>query len=87
MIATFCSVVLSQEYKLNLEKSGLCPPALPVTICSKSCQADAHCQGVDKCCPTGCGGSVCSKPVTMKNSHKIGTKLFYRKKKKIFIFL
>ncbi|CAK9797323.1 unnamed protein product [Anthophora plagiata] len=50
------------------EKSGSCPPALPVQICSQACFSDSHCLGIGKCCPTNCGGFVCSKPVTMRQT-------------------
>ncbi|XP_025074356.1 waprin-Phi1-like [Pogonomyrmex barbatus] len=46
-------------------KPGSCPPALPVRFCGRSCYIDAHCEGIGKCCPTQCGGSICSMPVTM----------------------
>ncbi|GAB1869151.1 Phosphoinositide 3-kinase adapter protein 1 [Camponotus japonicus] len=46
-------------------KAGSCPPALPVQFCGRSCYVDAHCAGIGKCCPTRCGGSICSMPVTM----------------------
>ncbi|XP_012525013.1 waprin-Phi1 [Monomorium pharaonis] len=46
-------------------KPGSCPPALPIQICEQSCYVDAHCSGIGKCCPTRCGGSICSMPVTM----------------------
>ncbi|XP_054001935.1 WAP four-disulfide core domain protein 2-like [Hylaeus anthracinus] len=50
------------------EKPGSCPPALPVQICSQSCFSDSHCQGIGKCCSTSCGGTVCSRPVTMRQT-------------------
>ncbi|XP_066582941.1 uncharacterized protein [Prorops nasuta] len=48
------------------EKQGVCPPLLPVQICSRSCFSDFHCQGPGKCCPTSCGGFVCSRPVSAR---------------------
>ncbi|XP_034191344.1 antileukoproteinase [Osmia lignaria lignaria] len=54
------------RYEPFAEKPGSCPPALPVQICSQSCFSDSHCLGIGKCCPTNCGGFVCSKPVTMR---------------------
>ncbi|XP_012276272.1 waprin-Phi1 [Orussus abietinus] len=48
------------------EKPGSCPPPLPVQICSRSCLVDAHCESYGKCCPTSCGGAVCSRPVTQR---------------------
>ncbi|XP_012268054.2 waprin-Phi1-like [Athalia rosae] len=48
------------------EKSGSCPPPLPVEICTQACYVDGHCQGNGKCCPTSCGGTICSRPVTMR---------------------
>lgn len=49
-------------------KPGSCPPALPVQFCGRSCYVDAHCAGSGKCCPTQCGGAICSMPVTAKQS-------------------
>ncbi|CAK9831789.1 unnamed protein product [Anthophora retusa] len=56
------------RYESLEEKPGSCPPALPVQICSQACFSDSHCLGIGKCCPTNCGGSVCSKPVTMRQA-------------------
>ena len=56
------------RYEPLVEKQGSCPPALPVQICSRSCFSDSHCDGIGKCCPTNCGGFVCSKPVTMRKA-------------------
>lgn len=33
-------------------------------LCLEECQHDYHCRGLDKCCPTACGGSVCSEANT-----------------------
>ncbi|EZA56400.1 hypothetical protein DMN91_010281 [Ooceraea biroi] len=49
-------------------KPGSCPPALPVQFCGRSCYVDLHCAGVGKCCPTQCGGAICSLPVTTTRS-------------------
>ena len=55
-------------------KSGSCPPPLPVEICNRGCSWDSHCLGIAKCCPTSCGGSICSRPVTTRKPtpNKIG---------------
>ncbi|XP_033332443.1 WAP four-disulfide core domain protein 2 [Megalopta genalis] len=60
------ATVGEMRYEPFTEKSGSCPPPLPVQICSQSCFTDGHCLGIGKCCPTICGGTVCSKPVTMR---------------------
>lgn len=72
IIATFTLLTLflvsdaQNRYEPFAEKPGSCPPALPVQICTRSCYADSHCLGIGKCCPTNCGGAVCSRPVTMR---------------------
>ncbi|XP_043250010.1 WAP four-disulfide core domain protein 2-like [Colletes gigas] len=60
------AAVGQSRYEPFAEKPGSCPPALPVQICSQSCFSDSHCEGIGKCCSTNCGGTVCSKPVTMR---------------------
>ncbi|XP_015589777.1 waprin-Phi1 [Cephus cinctus] len=67
LILAITRTVLCQDYNYYSRKPGSCPPALPVQICSKSCVVDEQCQGIGKCCPTSCGGFVCSRPVTMRN--------------------
>lgn len=57
-------------------KQGSCPPALPVQFCGHSCFVDSHCAGIGKCCPTQCGGSICSVPVTMIRPSQSGKKSF-----------
>lgn len=57
-------------------KQGACPPALPVQFCGHSCFVDSHCTGIGKCCPTQCGGSICTMPVTMTRSSQSGEKSF-----------
>ncbi|XP_043482564.1 WAP four-disulfide core domain protein 2-like [Leptopilina heterotoma] len=54
-------------------KLGSCAPPLAVDVCSRSCYWDNQCLGIEKCCPTSCGGSVCSRPVTTRNPATIGT--------------
>uniref|UniRef100_A0A8C5SHV4 WAP domain-containing protein n=1 Tax=Laticauda laticaudata TaxID=8630 RepID=A0A8C5SHV4_LATLA len=42
------------------EKAGICPQAeleRPNGNCTEECQSDAHCEGNQKCCQTGCGTS------------------------------
>ncbi|XP_011138040.1 WAP four-disulfide core domain protein 2 isoform X2 [Harpegnathos saltator] len=74
IFAAAISIATSQnEY---IAKPGSCPPALPVQFCGHSCLVDSHCAGIGKCCPTQCGGSICSMPVTMSRplqSEKPGT--------------
>lgn len=55
-----------------MEKPGSCPPALPIQFCGRSCYVDAHCAGIGKCCPTQCGGAICSMPVTTRQSIRTG---------------
>lgn len=45
-------------------KPGDCPPPTQVEICHRACTQDNHCADIGKCCPTSCGGSVCTHPVT-----------------------
>lgn len=45
-------------------KVGDCPPPTPVDVCYQQCFSDIHCEGTHKCCPTQCGGQVCTRPVT-----------------------
>ncbi|XP_015518173.1 waprin-Phi1 [Neodiprion lecontei] len=63
---TISTTTAQENYNYYSEKPGSCPPALPVQICSRGCYVDAHCQGIGKCCATTCGGTVCSRPVTMR---------------------
>ncbi|XP_057338227.1 waprin-Phi1-like [Microplitis mediator] len=65
MLSAIASVY--SQFNFYEDKPGSCPPPLPVQICSKACFVDAHCQGVGKCCPTSCGGLICSRPVTMRS--------------------
>lgn len=53
-------------YDYYAEKPGSCAPALPLQICIQTCAADRECQGNAKCCLTACGGTACSRPVTMR---------------------
>ncbi|XP_017880212.1 WAP four-disulfide core domain protein 2-like [Ceratina calcarata] len=56
------------RYEPFAEKPGSCPPPMPVQICTQSCFSDSQCLGIGKCCPTNCGGSVCAKPVTTRQT-------------------
>jgi hypothetical protein len=47
-------------------KSGACPPPVAVEICDMKCLSDNECEGSNKCCRTGCGGTVCTFPVTAR---------------------
>lgn len=66
LILLFITFVASQGTIFSKEKPGSCPPPLPLQICSQACFFDIHCQGIGKCCPTSCGGYICSRPVTMR---------------------
>ncbi|XP_011306754.1 waprin-Phi1-like [Fopius arisanus] len=57
-------IVGAQNPKLSGQKPGACPPEQPVNICGRSCHSDAHCEKEGKCCPTTCGGNICTAPVT-----------------------
>jgi len=59
------TIAIARTQTRYATKPGSCPPALPVQFCGRSCYIDAHCAGIGKCCPTRCGGSICSNPVTM----------------------
>ncbi|XP_063227875.1 WAP four-disulfide core domain protein 2-like [Bacillus rossius redtenbacheri] len=47
-------------------KPGSCSPASALQVCAFVCRSDLECPGYFKCCPTACGGFVCSKPVTAR---------------------
>jgi len=66
------AVISIAKTQTNVPKTGACPPALPVQFCGRSCYVDAHCAGIGKCCPTQCGGSICSMPVTMTQPSQTG---------------
>lgn len=68
LISTATTFAQNSRYNPFAQKPGSCPPALPVNICESSCYSDSYCVGNEKCCPTECGGSICSKPVTMSTS-------------------
>ncbi|XP_033347329.1 waprin-Phi1-like [Bombus vosnesenskii] len=65
---SLATTLAQSRYEPFAEKPGSCPPPLPVQICSQSCFSDSQCLGIGKCCPTNCGGSVCTKPVTMRQT-------------------
>lgn len=52
------------------DKSGYCPASITGRVsdeagnCLDECQHDAQCEGSHKCCPTSCGGTVCSAVAT-----------------------
>ncbi|XP_034938397.1 waprin-Phi1-like [Chelonus insularis] len=70
IISLIATQSYSQFVKLTYfeEKPGSCPPPLSTKICSQACFVDEHCQGMEKCCPTICGGSTCSKPAIRDES-------------------
>ncbi|KAF4525958.1 hypothetical protein B566_EDAN000749 [Ephemera danica] len=45
-------------------KPGACSPPIGVGVCIAECDGDSACRGDFKCCPTLCGGRVCSRAVT-----------------------
>lgn len=51
----------------NFTKSGSCPPAAELSYtCDNLCTSDLFCLNDRKCCPTSCGGHVCTKPSSSK---------------------
>jgi len=50
----------------SAQKPGFCPPALP-GVCARTCFNDNSCSGINKCCPTQCGGTTCRTPVCPLN--------------------
>lgn len=64
----FVATITIARMQRYTAKPGSCPPALPVQFCGQSCYVDTHCSGIGKCCPTQCGGSICSMPVTTRPS-------------------
>jgi len=71
-LLVFVAAISFAKAQTNVAKPGACPPALPVQFCGRSCYVDAHCAGIGKCCPTQCGGSICSMPVTMTRPSQTG---------------
>ncbi|GLV45489.1 hypothetical protein CBL_05592 [Carabus blaptoides fortunei] len=68
------SVVVAQ---FDIGKPGDCPPPTGVGICADTCYADNQCAGAAKCCPTACGGTICTMPVTMRREVTRGEKPGY----------
>ncbi|KAL1123335.1 hypothetical protein AAG570_002420 [Ranatra chinensis] len=48
-----------------------CPPPTPVQVCDPTCADDQECAGIYKCCPTACGGAICTLPVTASRSNRV----------------
>ncbi|XP_033009795.1 waprin-Phi1-like [Lacerta agilis] len=52
--------VLKQNITVAAVKGGTCPDTemeSNSSNCTEECQSDASCEGVEKCCRTGCGAS------------------------------
>ncbi|ESP04368.1 hypothetical protein LOTGIDRAFT_136322 [Lottia gigantea] len=47
----------------NIQKPGSCPwhTRFSRRTCNRECFSDLDCDGLDKCCETGCG-SACTEP-------------------------
>jgi len=60
LLFTISSIVAQQN-----AKPGACPPPVAIGICDMTCFSDSQCEGNNKCCRTGCGGTFCTFPVTV----------------------
>ncbi|CAH1647284.1 unnamed protein product [Spodoptera littoralis] len=50
------------------DKTGSCPPSLPVDICDETCLSEIPCSKPKQlCCPTACGGAICVDAMTHRN--------------------
>nr|CAD7422015.1 unnamed protein product [Timema poppensis] len=47
-------------------KPGTCALNYGTNVCVKICHQDTDCSGSNKCCPTECGGTTCSRPITTR---------------------
>lgn len=58
-----CYLLTQASIHAEKSKYGNCPPIKPDTVgpCVAACTDDYDCSGKDKCCPTACGGTTCSK--------------------------
>ncbi|GFG36460.1 hypothetical protein Cfor_11483 [Coptotermes formosanus] len=61
-------LVLSSIVAQQTAKPGACPPPVAIGICDMTCFSDSHCEGSNKCCRTGCGGTFCTFPVTVRTN-------------------
>lgn len=75
VVLLFCAgVAIAQGQKRgDRGKDGDCPPPTEIQVCDASCDLDFQCTGAEKCCPTSCGGTVCTKAITArKEIHRRG---------------
>ncbi|XP_044741604.1 waprin-Phi1-like [Chrysoperla carnea] len=66
LICVFSIILSTIAQEDVVVKNGDCPPPTQVGICRRTCFNDSHCAGIGKCCPTSCGGSICTRPVTRR---------------------
>ncbi|PNF14445.1 hypothetical protein B7P43_G01685 [Cryptotermes secundus] len=52
-------------------KPGACPPPVAIGICDMKCFSDSQCEGNNKCCRTGCGGTFCTFPVSVRTNNRV----------------
>ena len=45
-------------------------------ICAMMCSDDSECTGRQKCCPTACSGTSCTRPVRRRRPHSTGNMFF-----------
>lgn len=56
-----CAIIVAA----TSQKPGKCPPVRPDEVgpCAILCRSDSECNGNQKCCRNGCGGSQCTSPI------------------------
>ncbi|XP_063234465.1 omwaprin-b-like [Bacillus rossius redtenbacheri] len=65
-VVVLVALATSARSQLLLQKPGACSPPSVLQVCWKTCLSDFDCPARDKCCPTSCGGSACSRPVSVR---------------------
>jgi len=65
--SVMCTLMACIKPVAPAHKSGSCPNSTgSFGLCSESCATDSDCEGVTKCCSTGCGHS-CQAPIARPN--------------------
>ena len=54
----------------SVNRPGVCPPVdegeAMVGVCANLCSVDTECNGLQRCCPTFCGGTSCMDTVLIE---------------------
>ncbi|KAJ8974270.1 hypothetical protein NQ317_008277 [Molorchus minor] len=66
VVLSVAVLAMGQFGQFFAKKSGECPPYPNVMVCDMTCFADVQCPGMQKCCGTACGGTMCIGPVTSR---------------------